>query len=291
MPTSYTKETETFELPIPLREGYNFKGWYLNEEYSGNSLSKITIGSSGDLVLYAKWETISYNIYFYDEYNAQITDIIATYTIESIVSDVIADYSVSIDNATFKGWYLKENNKIVDIDDNVSGYTGDLHLYPTFQTDNGEDENGIKYSFDDNSNSYVVTGYNTSTEAAEVELTIPEIYAGYYVTTIEDEAFKGLDFLKNVTIPSTIESVSEQAFMNCSSLEEVVISEGVIYIEMSAFRNCSNLINISIPSTLVSIGNYAFWGCSSLSKIAIPSVCTYNEDNSFHEYTNITKYE
>jgi uncharacterized repeat protein (TIGR02543 family) len=53
--TTYTVESE-IELPSILRDGYSFGGWYLDAEYRDEaSTTVIPVGTSGNLVLYAKW--------------------------------------------------------------------------------------------------------------------------------------------------------------------------------------------------------------------------------------------
>lgn len=49
---------DEFTLPIPVKEGYEFKGWYLNENFEGDIITSITKGSKEDYVLYAKWEKV-----------------------------------------------------------------------------------------------------------------------------------------------------------------------------------------------------------------------------------------
>jgi uncharacterized repeat protein (TIGR02543 family) len=43
------------ELPIPVREGYLFIGWYLNPDFSGNRIVS-PYNLTNDITLYAKWE-------------------------------------------------------------------------------------------------------------------------------------------------------------------------------------------------------------------------------------------
>ena len=56
--TNYTVETSTFNLPIPTRTGYAFVGWYDNSSFSGNRITQIIQGSSGNKTYYAKWALI-----------------------------------------------------------------------------------------------------------------------------------------------------------------------------------------------------------------------------------------
>lgn len=52
----FTYETETFDLPIPTREGYTFVGWYTNSKFTGDPISQVVKGTNKSLNLYAKWE-------------------------------------------------------------------------------------------------------------------------------------------------------------------------------------------------------------------------------------------
>ncbi len=47
-------------LPIPTKEGFNFKGYYDNENYSGTVVTKATLSKT----YYAKWEPLEYSISF-----------------------------------------------------------------------------------------------------------------------------------------------------------------------------------------------------------------------------------
>lgn len=46
---------DTVVLPIPIREGHSFQGWYCDEEFSGEAASEITANDYGDKVFFAKW--------------------------------------------------------------------------------------------------------------------------------------------------------------------------------------------------------------------------------------------
>ncbi|NLZ31120.1 MAG: InlB B-repeat-containing protein, partial [Methanomicrobiales archaeon] len=55
--TQYSMNEETL-LPVPVRSGYQFAGWYNNSELTGDAITKITIGSVFDKTFYAKWTAI-----------------------------------------------------------------------------------------------------------------------------------------------------------------------------------------------------------------------------------------
>ncbi len=54
--TEYTtdKDTPVYDISSPIA-GYQFDGWYYTEDFSGEKITAIEKGSTGDKVLYAKW--------------------------------------------------------------------------------------------------------------------------------------------------------------------------------------------------------------------------------------------
>ena len=52
---SYTIESDAITLDEPTRTGYDFGGWYDNSGLTGDAVTTIAAGSTGDVVLWAKW--------------------------------------------------------------------------------------------------------------------------------------------------------------------------------------------------------------------------------------------
>ena len=48
----YQSGTEV-TLPIPEYASHTFQGWYLNDSYTGNPVTKVTM--TNDVTVYAKW--------------------------------------------------------------------------------------------------------------------------------------------------------------------------------------------------------------------------------------------
>ena len=65
---------------------------------------------------------------------------------------------------------------------------------------------------------------------------------------------------KNTTIPNSVTSIGDYAFMDCSGLTEVTIPNSVTSIGEYAFEDCYGLASIDIPNSVMSIGEYAFEG-------------------------------
>ena len=77
-----------------------------------------------------------------------------------------------------------------------------------------------------------------------------------------------------IIIPSSVTSIGDSAFYNCSGLTNVVIGSGVITIGNDAFHGCRGLTSITIPDSVTRIGDYAFCYCRDLTSITIPASVT-----------------
>lgn len=73
----------------------------------------------------------------------------------------------------------------------------------------------------------------------------------------------------NITIPSSVTSISAYAFYNAQNLTRVAFEEGATSIGESAFYNCKGLEEIVMPGTITSIGNNAFYGDTELTQVRI----------------------
>ena len=58
VPRTYTIADPDVTLPIPVRDGYRFVGWYNNPGLLGNAVTKIPTASMGGKTFYAKWQQI-----------------------------------------------------------------------------------------------------------------------------------------------------------------------------------------------------------------------------------------
>lgn len=118
----------------------------------------------------------------------------------------------------------------------------------------------FNFEFTPDNTAVIVTNYKCKGTAADV--TIPSCYKGKPVTAINNAAFPN-SAVTSVTIPDSITSIPDAAFVNCSQLTNISIPNSVTYIGFSAFSSCTSLKSITLPSSLRTIGNSAFAGCPS----------------------------
>lgn len=91
----------------------------------------------------------------------------------------------------------------------------------------------------------------------------------FTVTQIGPNAFRNDNSIHGkLSIPNTIEDISEYAFYNCSITEiEFLSNSKLTTIGYFAFSNCHNIKKIVFPVSLVKIGRAAFKNCIKLASI------------------------
>ena len=129
------------------------------------------------------------------------------------------------------------------------------------------------------------------------DIVIPATYEGKAVTVVGGFSGRGI---KTVSIPNSVISISDSAFLNCKSLTGIVIPDSVTNISQNAFSGCQSLTEIVIPDSVRVIGSYAFSGCTNLNSVTLGAGLTnidlgvFNGCSSLNNITipsNITRIE
>lgn len=93
------------------------------------------------------------------------------------------------------------------------------------------------------------------------------------VSKIANGAFIFCDYLTEIIISDTVNSIGANAFSVCVNLSKVTIGKGVTNIEMGAFTACYDLTEIIIPENVKVIGDYAFY-LTGITHVNIPDSTT-----------------
>ena len=109
------------------------------------------------------------------------------------------------------------------------------------------------------------------------------------LTSLPSTSFSGCKYLKKITIPNTVKTISWHSFYECKNLSSVIIPNSVNSIEIGAFWACNSLRGINIPNSVTSIGSFAFYDCYSLSEIILPNTLKYIENSTFCNCKNLSK--
>lgn len=97
--------------------------------------------------------------------------------------------------------------------------------------------------------------------------TIGELTFGEGCTT----AFRMYTHVNKVKLASSVTSISDCAFWECTTLTSISLSDAVTTIGNSAFSGCASLVEINIPESVTNIESEAFFNCLSLPSIKIPA--------------------
>lgn len=109
------------------------------------------------------------------------------------------------------------------------------------------------------------------------------------VTNILDAAFLNCTDINEVSFPSTITVIGDNAFMH-SSLETLNLPNGLNHIGKMAFAQCQQLTKIFIPGSVKFIGERAFAECHKLNSVNLCDGVSGIEDNIFincHSLKNV----
>ena len=108
------------------------------------------------------------------------------------------------------------------------------------------------------------TGFNILSGTGVKKIEIPE---GVKETTYFCRAASSVE---EIVLPSTIKTIAEHSFADCTDLAAVNIPDSVTKIGSSAFENCKSLTSVKLSDNIVTIEYRAFSGCKSLSEINFP---------------------
>lgn len=138
------------------------------------------------------------------------------------------------------------------------------------------------FAFTPDNTAVIVTKYN----GIAADVTIPSRYKGKPVTAINNAVFPN-SAVTSVTIPDSVTSIPDAAFVNCSELTNISIPNSVTYIGLSAFSSCTSLKSITLPSSLSSISEALFFDCSQLTTIQIPDSVSSIQAYAFYTCRNL----
>jgi hypothetical protein len=119
-------------------------------------------------------------------------------------------------------------------------------------------------------------------------LLLTSIYAGSNLTDLGANTFSGSTNLTQAIITAP-QNLSDNLFLNCSSLAKLEIPYGVEFTGNSTFKNCTSLASFDFPDSMYVTGTDSFRGCTSLVNIGatFPSLMNTIGTYSFAECTSL----
>ena len=101
------------------------------------------------------------------------------------------------------------------------------------------------------------------------------------VETVPAYICKNMNLLDTIVLPSSVKSLGQCAFMNCSNLKSINLPVTQKTLPVSFFEGCSSLETIELPATLTTISADAFYGCSKLANVNLHEGLTTIEQRAF----------
>lgn len=256
-PTSVTLDYgQPFTLPIPVKLGYVFEGWYHAgtkvTDSSGQSLGPLNIAKDGMFMANYKVRNITLNFYLVDQKLAS-----RAYNIEMNLDSVLEGDITALTDPLW-GWYKdKETTQFVNsYEDLVIDENNNANIY-------AKKAEGIKYD------GTTLLEADKSIVFGDVDLNRLFI-GGRKITKIGIAAFLNNQGLTSIIIPDSVTEISSSVFNQCSNLKSARLPKGLLEIDTSVFGNCSSLSSIEIPDSVENIGLTAFENCISLKNIKMP---------------------
>ena len=230
-----------YTLPIPIKQGFNFAGWYETADFSGEPITEIPENSLRNYTLYAK------------------------YTDEQLL-----EFELSFDGTYYSVVGYKGSPQYVTIPKTIDGLFVKEIAAKAFA--NCDSLIGVILS--DGVTSIGSSAFSGCSSLTNV--TIPDS-----VTSIGSSAFYNCSGLTSITISESVTSIGSSAFSYCSKLTNVTIPDSVTSIGDWAFSGCSSLTNVTIPDSVTTIEEGAFSYCSKLTNVTIPDSVTSIDDLAF----------
>ena len=281
MDFAYSARLQASDFPTPTRDGYDFFGWYNDEEYT--AMASVEIYLTEPLTFYAQWQpkapenkfTVTFWLRRSDkEYEIRYIDRYAT------------DYAytpTTTDEVTFVGWYADPDcEQPFDFSHPLSSAMAVYAKWSDSRSDLIETDGVFQYRKMSGSDIY----YEVVKFVGSGKATMPKSFNGYDIGNILSDAFAytdvtEIDFnrglaeipdglfkgskLTSLIIPDYIRVIGKEAFADCVDLVTVEVQTQAP-LSQSTFSGCTSLTTVTLTAT-DTLPAGVFAGCSSLSSI------------------------
>lgn len=253
-------------LPVDVqKDGYEFSGWYNNENFEGERVSQITQQEYGDKVYYAKWTPRTYAVTLYTSGGTISEGAVTEYTYGT---EVELPTEVFLQGYTFRGWYntsYYDGPKITKIE---STEFGAKHYFARWTVDcavelSASIRNASCYGTQDGE---IVVTANEAIEPLTVQwtglectsATLSSIPAGNYTVTVTDD--RGCKVSETYTVMQPDEMIVEITDVvdpHCDGTggEIILESNGEYEYSWSNGATTKDLMSASIGDYTVTVTN------------------------------------
>lgn len=188
-------------------------------------------------------------------------------------------------------YLLTQFSLICSLDNSVSAeeyfsgnITDEAELNDTYSSDETEYNGELAYIRD--SDHIVITGFTNKIAS----VTIPSDIDGIPVTEIGENAFADCTLLEEIYVPDSVSVIGEFAFNNCTNLSYVRLPDSIKELDYKVFYNTSSLNSIDGAEDLeIILTSRTFTGnLLETSKGTVPDIVTKMYSNSYQWYRSIS---
>lgn len=134
-----TYDEEYGELPIPIKPGYEFEGWY---DSDGNKVESTDIVQiTEDTTLTAKYTLTTYTIEYKDLRGSDNSENPSTYTVEDENIQLVD--LPNQENLIFKGWYTTNDDAGIKVNSIDTSKLENIILYARWEDDGNDDKDKL----------------------------------------------------------------------------------------------------------------------------------------------------
>lgn len=130
-------------------------------------------------------------------------------------------------------------------------------------------------------NEAVLAIYLGNNKKFDIPLTIKSDNKVYEITKVSNYAFYNCQSIEEIIVSQNIKEVGWAAFMNCTSLKKAIFLNDDTDLNQLLFDNCISLKEVILPKNIISIADCMFYNCQSLESLKIPSKVFRLRDSAF----------
>ena len=126
------------------------------------------------------------------------------------------------------------------------------------------------FTYDEWQEGYVI--YSCTSDDKVVR--VPKTINGKPVIAIGERGLANLEHCEAIVLPDTVQYLGKTAFAIDDALKYVYLGKSIETVDDDVFNGCSSLEEVTFPEGTKSIGTLVFWGTSSIKSITIPASVT-----------------
>ena len=305
---TYTIKSDNYTIPIPVRQSYEFLGWYELPDFSGEPVTIINTSRRENINLYAKWlniigdsslKTLNFignNVHIYESKEKKLEIISNTN-----ISEYYIEYSSLFIEATAANPYstITLSNGNLELEINADDSTEQVVTLSVIS----EDDQSINkylihavkiYTYDEACELIASRKKDIFVKIIDDANNIDTVGSGTYTPYTPCKIGRAINSNNNFKVMIDLSSnelneLKAYAFVNCEMLVSINLPITLSAVGNCAFSNCKNMVELELSDNIRYIGKGALSGCSNLKEFIIPDGVSIINSNLFWSCFSLEK--